>query len=121
MPAGTPRGGDGLRLRCSPRIDGEAPVVMLICWRSRVGVVSGVGDFTRRLPGVTEDGATVNGDDFEDWLGDRRDGGDDGKRPRDAGPAGKGWFPNGGSSEWVCILGIWYKPSSIVRYWSRHS
>jgi hypothetical protein len=55
--------GGGLRLRCSPRIDGEAPVVMLICWRSRVGVVSGTGDFARRLPGFAEEGGTDNGDD----------------------------------------------------------
>ena len=56
---------DGLRLRCRPRIDGEAPVVMLICWRSRVGVVSGTGDFARRFPGVV-DGGTDNGDDQVD-------------------------------------------------------
>ena len=69
-PAGTARGGNGLRLRWSPRIEGEAPDVMMICCRSRVGVVSGAGDFTRRLPGVMEDGVTVNGDDPMDWFGD---------------------------------------------------
>jgi hypothetical protein len=54
---------DGLQLHCRPRIDGEAAVVMLICWRSRVGVVSGTGDFARRLPGFAEEGGTDNGDD----------------------------------------------------------
>jgi hypothetical protein len=61
---GTSEEDDGLRLRCRPRIDGEAPVVMVICWRSRVGVVSGTGDFARRLPGVAEDGGADNGDDL---------------------------------------------------------
>ena len=54
---------DGLWLHCRPRINGEAPVIMLICWWSRVGVVSGMGDFTRRLPGV-KDGGADNGDDL---------------------------------------------------------
>jgi hypothetical protein len=30
-PAGTSRGGNGLWLYCSPRIEGEAPDVMMIC------------------------------------------------------------------------------------------
>jgi len=62
---------------------------MLICWRSRVGVISGVGDFMRRLPGVVEDGATDNDDDLVDWIGDRRDDGDR-KQPRDAVPEERG-------------------------------
>lgn len=59
----TSSGGDGLRLRCRPRIDGEAAVVIVICCRSRVGVVSGIGDLTRRLPGVMEGVAADNDDD----------------------------------------------------------
>lgn len=57
---------DSLRLRRRPRIDGDAPFVMLIFWRSRVGVVSGTGDFARRLPGVVKEGGTDNGDDLVD-------------------------------------------------------
>ena len=44
-----------------------------MCWRSRVGVNSGVGDFMRRLPGVVEDGTKDDDEDLVvvDWLGDR--------------------------------------------------
>jgi hypothetical protein len=89
VPLGTSSGGDGLRLHCRPRIDGEAAVVIIICCRSRVGVVSGTGDLTRCFPDVVEGVAADNGDDLVDQLGDWRDGGDDGKRPRGVGCAGK--------------------------------
>jgi hypothetical protein len=36
VPAGTSGGGDGLQLHCSPRIEGEAPDIMVICCRSQV-------------------------------------------------------------------------------------
>src|SRR5882762_2795816 len=59
----TSSGGDGLWLRCRPRIDGEAAVVIVICCCSHVGVVSGIGDLTRRLPGIMEGVAADNDDD----------------------------------------------------------
>jgi hypothetical protein len=43
----------------------------------------------QRLPGVVEDGATDNDDDLVDWIGDRRDDGDQ-KQPRDAVPEERG-------------------------------
>jgi hypothetical protein len=61
----------GLRLRCAPRIDGDAPVVIDISCRSRVGVVSGIGDFARRFLGVVEDGGGADsGDDLLVRAGD---------------------------------------------------
>lgn len=56
-----------------------------MCCLSLVGVVSGIGDLARRLPGVVEDGVTDIDDDLVVRVGEWRDGGDDWKRPRVAG------------------------------------
>lgn len=58
----------------------------------------------RRLPGVTDDGGTGEGDNLDDDL---REGGDDGKRPRVVFPTGTGWFPDGSSG--VRIVRIWWR------------